>query len=263
MAKAKRPQKATEAPRKPDAATGKRKEKNTSGTAADESGENRSLLESAQQTLLLSESLRGINRSEQSNADLRERMKRMETALPTPPLISPAATETTPSKPSPAPTIAGRTSLELIGGWREQLWIDENSQTQPLRLPRATIIGRCLCELVLTLPEDKSEIVAILEFLATTAGHHVGSEVTDNVKLYRVSPVKKVRDNANSSLSQRFNKRLDWLVSKKTAHRREGGRWVSDRGREIFDRWPDWQVRDDAGWECFGRYVPVASTSHP
>jgi hypothetical protein len=187
----------------------------------------------------------------------------METALLTPPPISPAATETTSSKPSPAPTIAGRTSLELIGGWREQLWIDEHSQKPRLRLPRATIIGRCLCELVLTLPKDKSEIVAILEFLATTAGHHVGSEVTDNVKLYRVSPVKKVRDNANSSLSQRFNKRLDWLVSKKTAHRREGGRWVSDRGREIFDRWPDWQVRDDAGWECFGRYVPVASTSHP
>ena len=264
MAKEKKLQKAKQVAGKPaPAAEGTKKE--TADTTTDGNAENRSLLEGVQQAQLFIQTVRDFDPKSELVLDMHERLKRIEALLLAPSSGSPAAPAPAPAPaiPTPAPTTVDRTKLAVISGWREQLWIDEHSQKPPLRLPRSTIIGRCLFELVLTKPTAMSKIVDILEFLAATAGHHAGTTLNKYVPLYRTSPDKTVRDGAGAALTQLFNKRLKWLIGKQVAKQKEKARWLSDRGIGMFDGWPDWEVRDDAGWECFGRHKPGASASRP
>jgi hypothetical protein len=260
MAKDTRPQNAKQAAGKPaPAAEGTKKE--TADTTTDGNVENRSLLEGVQQTQLFFQTVRELGPKIELSPEVHELLKRIETLLLAPSSGSPAAPA--PAIPTPAPTTVDRTKLAVISGWREQLWIDEHSQKPRLRLPRSTIIGRCLFELGITKSTARSTIVDILEFLAATAGHHARTTVKNNVNRYRTSPDKKVRDGASSALTQLFDARLQWLINKKTARQSVKARWLSDRGMEMFDRWPDWEVLDDAGWECFGLHKPGASASRP
>jgi hypothetical protein len=60
-----------------------------------------------------------------------------------------------------------------------------------------------------------------------------------------------------------FDTRLQWLIGKQAARQGVKARWLSDRGIGMFDGWPDLEVRDDAGWQCFGRHKPTTSASRP
>jgi hypothetical protein len=260
MAKDTRPQNAKQAAGKPAPAAEGTKKK-TADTTTDGNVENRLLLEGVQQTQLFFQTVRELGPKIELSPEVHELLKRIETLLLAPSSGSPAAPA--PAIPTPAPTTVDRTKLAVISGWREQLWIDEHSQKPRLRLPRSTIIGRCLFELGITKSTARSTIVDIFEFLAATAGHHAGTTVNKNVPLYRTSPDKKVRDGAGAALTQLFDTRLQWLIGKQAARQGVKARWLSDRGIGMFDGWPDLEVRDDAGWQCFGRHKPTTSASRP
>lgn len=166
-----------------------------------------------------------------------------------------------PSPPATHLTSAPPGRLATIQGWREQIWIEECAQSHPLRLPRATVVGRALFELVATQEAASPTAKDVFATIQGEGRHHLDGSLVRALEVHETGG-KDQRADANSKLSKRFNERCEWLAREKVARVRDRNKWLSDRGRDAFDGWPEWGVRDDDGWECYGIAQYATSEDH-
>lgn len=160
---------------------------------------------------------------------------------------------------------ASSTRLLLIQGWREQSWSYEDELPQEDRLPRPTLVGRALFDLVATHAGEKPELIEIFGAFERGGQHHLSEKIVRLMAQNRtLGPENKdLRGSASSALSKAFNRRYKLLCRGKLADSGRGSRFLLDRGRDVFDGWPDWSVQDDAPWDCFGRVQTEAPAPQP
>jgi hypothetical protein len=174
-----------------------------------------------------------------------------------------------PSQAPPAQTPAAatpttRARLAVIQGWREQLWYTECGERARMKLPRPTIIGRALYDLSAMKRDHDVTVPDVFKEIAKTGPHHLASSCQLDLDLL-ASGSKKDRKDASSRLTKRYLDRFEWLERQRLAESEKPDglwrRWLSDRGRHVFDAWPDWEVSDEAGPEGHGRHQAEAVTS--
>lgn len=196
------------------------------------------------------------NELQQVLSDLARRLGVVESRV-----LEAAQPHAAPSPPATHLTSAPPGRLATIQGWREQIWIEECAQSHPLRLPRATVVGRALFELVATHEAASPTAKDVFATIQGEGRHHLDGSLVRALEVHETGG-KDQRADANSKLSKRFNERCEWLAREKVARVRDRNKWLSDRGRDAFDGWPEWGVRDDDGWECYGIAQYANSEDH-
>jgi hypothetical protein len=269
MAKDTTPQKASEAPRRPAVESG-----------PSEANRDAELLEGANATAFVKELLQTTRTLVAQNESLQESIKTqaaetkslqgsMRTVIEgVTDLYSKIDDSKKQSDPKPleALTVEKLTRLRQTD-WRVFLWQSERREAEhkdsKYHLPRPSIVGRALHDLGAfgkTHWQVAGEI--FLEIQAKGPGH-----LKDLIRNYLTDYVKadgsKDTDIAGK-LKKQLRPRLEILLKRNWVEIGGKGCWLTPRGKELFNGWPDYRVQDD-DFECLGEFMaaspPIAAKS--
>jgi hypothetical protein len=252
MAKDTRPQKASEAPKRPTVESG-----------PSEANRDAELLEGANATALVKELWL---RMEAGDAKKEKLLKRVDEGLS---LFLAKVPDPPDAKKVEALALEKLTKLRQTD-WRVFLWQSERREAEhkdsKYHLPRPSIVGRTLHELG-AFEKNRWQVAGeIFQEIKAKGPHHLKTPlITDYLKAY-VKPDGSKDTKIAGKLKLQLDPRLEILLRKSWVATGKKGCWLTPRGKELFDGWPDYRVQDD-DFECFGEFVaaspPITAKSKP
>jgi hypothetical protein len=269
MAKERSPQKATESPRRPSADSG-----------SPEANRDAELLEGANATAFVKELLQTMktlvaqNESQQESIKTQAaEIKLLKGAMRTvvegvTDIYSQIADIPKPAAPKKVEELAEAMFKKRIQtDSRTWLWQLERRQTEhedsKYHLPRPSIVGRALHELGAFGKNHWQAAGAIFQEIEVKGPHHVKQVIKKYLKAY-VRPDGSKDKTISGKLGDQLAPRLEKLIRKYWVETGKKGCWLTPRGKEIFDGWPDYGVQDD-DFECLGEFMaaspPLAAKS--
>jgi hypothetical protein len=251
MAKDTRPQKATEATKK---------DSSESGPA--EASRDAELLEGANATALV----KALSLKLDANADKTEkRLKRVDEGLS---LVLAKVPDPPDAKKVEARAFEMFTKLRQTD-WRVFLWQSERREAEhkdsKYHLPRPSVVGRALHDLGAFGKTHWQVAGEIFQEIQAKGPDHLNDLIKTYLTNYVDSDGIKDKDIAGK-LKKQLTPRLELLLRRAWVDTGGKGCWLTPRGKELFDGWPDYRVQDD-DFECLGELIaaspPITAKSKP
>jgi hypothetical protein len=269
MAKDTRPQKATEATKK---------DSSESGPA--EANRDAELLEGANATALAKELLQTTKTLVAQNESLHEsiktqaaEIKSLQGSMRT---VAEGVTDTYSKiddipKPPDVKKVEER-AFEMLTklrqtDWRTFLWQTERREVEhkdsKYHLPRPSIVGRALHDLGAFGKTHWQVAGEIFQEIKAKGPDHLNDLIKTYLTNYVDSDGIKNKDTAGK-LKKQLTPRLEILLRRAWVDTGGKGCWLTPRGKELFNGWPDYRVQDD-DFECLGEFIaaspPIAAKS--
>ena len=151
--------------------------------------------------------------------------------------------------------------------WRVFLWQSERREAEhkdsKCHLPRPSIVGRALHDLGAFGKTHWQVAGEIFQEIQAKGPDHLNDLIKTYLTNYVDSDGIKDKDIAGK-LKTQLTPRLELLLRRAWVDTGGKGCWLTPRGKELFDGWPDYRVQDD-DFECLGEFIaaspPIAAKS--
>lgn len=261
MAKKKRQQKATQAPQKPaqherpspDTPTASP----TKNASAGEASTDREILEGSDQTRLfrdLFSELRGLKQhvEQRFNHDA-QMFRHMDEGI----TLLYGKIDEIPKPPAPETVevlAETRCRQRIIIERRTSLWHLERREPERKdsinHLPRPSLIGRTLYDLGAFSEHQGQHPGQVFTSLLKKGKHHLSPKIIDYLSRYE-RPDGTKDPAISADLGDQFTPRIGPLIQIGYAAKGSKGHYLTEKGRRLFEGWPDYEVSDD-DIECLG-----------
>jgi hypothetical protein len=152
---------------------------------------------------------------------------------------------------------------------RTWLWQFERREAEhkdsKYHLPRPSVVGRALHDLGAFGKTHWQVAGEIFQEIQAKGPDHL-KDVIKNYLTDYVKPDGSKDTDIAGKLKKQLTPRLELLLRRAWVDTAGKGCWLTPRGKEIFDGWPDYRVQDD-DFECLGEFIaaspPITAKSKP